>query len=267
MRLAVIAVALVIVVLPFWVLIVNSLKPYRETIPPGITLPNEWVGLENYAAVLAEGSVTRGFINTGIVLASAIPVVLILSAAAAWVFTRVQSRSLKVLYYAMLLGVAVPPAIVASIFTLKILGIYGGFPGLASLYSAWYIPLGIFLIAGFVRTIPVELEESARIDGAGNLTIFVRIVLPLLAPVLITTGLIVAIALWNDFLTPFMMLTGTQNNTLMLSLFDFATSSTVGSSYSWNLLFADVILTSIPMLVVYYFAQRYVVHGLAGVGK
>ena len=66
----------------------------------------------------------------------------------------------------MLIGVAVPPAIVASIFTLKILGIYGGFPGLSALYSAWYIPLGIFLIAGFVRTIPVELEEAARIDGA-----------------------------------------------------------------------------------------------------
>ena len=267
LRLAVIGVAIVMVVLPFWVLIVNSLKPYQETIPPGIALPTEWVGLENYGAVLAEGSVTRGFLNTGIVLATAIPVVLILSAAAAWVFTRVQSRWLKILYYAMLLGVAVPPAIVASIFMLKILGIYGGFPGLSSLYSAWYVPLGIFLIAGFVRTIPVELEESARIDGAGNLTIFVRIVLPLLAPVLVTTGIIVAIALWNDFLTPFMMLTGSANNTLMLSLFDFATASTVGSSYSWNLLFADVILTSIPMLVVYYFAQRYVVHGLAGVGK
>ena len=266
-RLAVVVVALVVVVFPFWVLVVNSLKPYQETIPPGIALPSEWVGLENYGAVLAEGSVIRGFLNTGIVLSAAIPVVLILSAAAAWVFTRTTSRWLKVLYYTMLLGVAVPPAIVASIFTLKLLGIYGGHFGLSALYSAWYIPLGIFLIAGFVRTIPVELEESARIDGAGNPIIFVRIVLPLLAPVLITTGLIVAIALWNDFLTPFMMLTGSQSNTLVLSLFDFATASTVGSSYSWNLLFADVILTSIPMLAAYYFAQRYVVNGLAGVGK
>jgi raffinose/stachyose/melibiose transport system permease protein len=266
-RVVVIVVAILVVVLPFWVLIVNSLKPYQETIPPGISLPRDWVGLENYGTVLAEGSVTRGFLNTGVILAAAIPVVLILSAAAAWVFTRVQSRWLRVLYYTMLVGVAVPPAIVASIFTLKLLGIYGGFAGLSALYSAWFIPLGIFLIAGFVRTIPVELEESARIDGASNLTIFLRIVLPLLAPVLITTGLIVAIALWNDFLTPFMMLTGSQNNTLMLSLFDFATASTVGSSYSWNLLFADVILTSIPMLVAYYFAQRYVVNGLAGVGK
>jgi raffinose/stachyose/melibiose transport system permease protein len=127
--------------------------------------------------------------------------------------------------------------------------------------------LAIFLIAGFVRTIPVELEEAARIDGAGNLTIFARILLPLLAPVLVTTAAIVAIALWNDFLTPFMMLTGSQSDTLMLSLFDFSTASTVGSSYSWNLLFADVVLTTIPMLIAYYVAQRYVVHGLAGAGK
>ena len=64
-----------------------------------------------------------------------------------------------------------------------------------------------------------------------------------------------------------MMLTGSGNNTLMLSLFDFATASTMGSSYSWNLLFADVVLTSVPMILAYYIAQRYVVNGLAGVGK
>jgi raffinose/stachyose/melibiose transport system permease protein len=266
-RIGVVLLAIVIVGVPFWVLVVNSLKPYAETIPPNLALPFEWTGLENYGAVLAEGSVGRGFLNTAIVLVLAIPVILVLSAAAAWVFIRVRSRGLKVLYYAMLIGVAVPPAIVASIFTLKALGIYGGLPGLSALYAAWFIPLAIFLIAGFVRTIPVELEEAARIDGAGNLTIFARILLPLLAPVLVTTAAIVAIALWNDFLTPFMMLTGSQSDTLMLSLFDFSTASTVGSSYSWNLLFADVVLTTIPMLIAYYVAQRYVVHGLAGAGK
>jgi raffinose/stachyose/melibiose transport system permease protein len=266
-RIGVVLLAIVIVGVPFWVLVVNSLKPYAETIPPNLALPFGWTGLENYGAVLAEGSVGRGFLNTAIVLVLAIPVILVLSAAAAWVFIRVRSRGLKVLYYAMLIGVAVPPAIVASIFTLKALGIYGGLPGLSALYAAWFIPLAIFLIAGFVRTIPVELEEAARIDGAGNLTIFARILLPLLAPVLVTTAAIVAIALWNDFLTPFMMLTGSQSDTLMLSLFDFSTASTVGSSYSWNLLFADVVLTTIPMLIAYYVAQRYVVHGLAGAGK
>jgi raffinose/stachyose/melibiose transport system permease protein len=248
-------------------LVVNSLKPYPETVSPGLALPGTWAGLENYGTVLAEDSVIRGFVNTAIVLAAVIPIVLILSAAAAWVFTRVPSRVLRVLYYTMLLGVAVPPAIVASIFVLKILGIYGGLPGLSALYSAWYIPLGIFLIAGFVRTIPVELEESARIDGAGNGTIFLRVVLPLLAPVLVTAGIIAAIAMWNDFLAPFMMLSGPQNNTLMLSLFDFAVGSSVGSSYAWNLVFAEIVMASIPMLAVYYLAQRYVVHGLAGAGK
>jgi raffinose/stachyose/melibiose transport system permease protein len=266
-RIVVVAVAVVLVGVPFWVLVVNSLKPYAETVPPNLALPDGWAGLENYGAVLAEGSVARGFLNTAIVLVVAIPVILVLSAAAAWAFIRVRSRGLKVLYYTMLIGVAVPPAMVASIFTLKALGIYGGLPGLSALYAAWFIPLAIFLIAGFVRTIPVELEEAARIDGASNLTIFARILLPLLAPVLVTTAAIVAIALWNDFLTPFMMLTGSQSDTLMLSLFDFSTASTVGSSYSWNLLFADVVLTTIPMLIAYYVAQRYVVHGLAGAGK
>jgi raffinose/stachyose/melibiose transport system permease protein len=132
--------AVLLVGVPFWVLVVNSLKPYTETVPPNLALPTGWAGLENYGAVLAEGSVGRGFLNTAVVLVLSIPVILVLSAAAAWVFIRVRSRRLKLLYYAMLIGVAVPPAIVASIFTLKALGIYGGLPGLSSLYAAWFIP-------------------------------------------------------------------------------------------------------------------------------
>ncbi len=174
---------------------------------------------------------------------------------------------MRFLYYVLLVGVVIPPAIVASIFVMKGLGLYGSIPGLSVLYAGWYIPLGVFLIAGFVRSIPVELEEAARIDGASSSTVFRRIVLPLLTPVLITTALIIVISLWNDFLTPFMMLRNPDDDTLTLSLFEFASGSTTGSTYQWNLLFADIVITSLPMLAAYYVAQRWVVNGLAGVGK
>jgi raffinose/stachyose/melibiose transport system permease protein len=263
----VIAIALVTVGVPFWVIIVNSLKPYTETVSPNLALPTNLQALENYGTVLSQSSVTRGFLNTGIVLVFTIPVTLILSAAAAWMFARSRSRALRPLYYVILIGVAVPPAIVASIFVFKAIGLYGGLPGLSILYWAWFIPLGIFLMTGFVRTIPIELEEAARIDGAGSVRVFARIVLPLLTPVLITTSIIVVIGLWNDFLTPYMMLRDPSNNTLTLSLLNFATGSTVGDNYQWNLVFADIVVSSIPMFVAYYFAQRYIVYGLAGVGK
>ena len=265
--LVVLTVAVITVGIPFWVIIVNSLKPYPETVSPNLSLPTDWQVIENFQAVLGKSSVTRGFLNTGLILVATIPLTLVLSAAAAWVFARSRSRALRPLYYLILVGVLVPPAIVASIFVFKALGIYGGLPGLSLLYCAWFIPLGVFLITGFVRTIPVELEEAARIDGASSISVFGRIVLPLLAPVLITTSIIVVISLWNDFLTPYMMLRDPSNDTLTLSLLDFATGSTVGDNYQWNLVFADIVLSSLPMFVAYYVAQRYIVNGLAGIGK
>ena len=167
----------------------------------------------------------------------------------------------------MLIGLVVPPAIVATIFTLKRIGIYGGLIGLSLFYAALFIPLGVFLMTGFVRTIPLYLEEAARIDGATNIDILVRIILPLLRPALITTTVIVMIAVWNDFLNPFMLLNDPDNNTLILTLFRFATGSTAATSYRWNLVFADVIVTSIPMIAVFYFVQKYMVHGLSSVER
>ena len=257
-------IALVVVGAPLWVVIVNSLKPYKETVSPSLGLPETWLAAENYGTVLAEGELVQGFLNNAIVLVIALPLILILSAAASWVMVRSSSRLLTPLRYAMLIGLVVPPAIVATIFTLKRIGIYGGLLGLALFYAALFIPLGVFLMIGFIRTIPRHLEEAARIDGASNIDILVRIIIPLLRPALITTTVIVMIAVWNDFLNPFMLLNDPDNNTLILSLFRFATGSTAAASYKWNLVFADVVVTSIPMVAIFYFAQKYMVHGLSG---
>jgi raffinose/stachyose/melibiose transport system permease protein len=265
--LIVLVIAIVVVGIPFWVILVNSFKPYSETIEPGLGLPMVWRIITNYVTVLRQSSVLTGFLNTTLILVGTIPLTLLLSSAAAWVFARSKSRPLQLMYYAMLAGVVVPPALVASIFVLKAFGVYGGLPGLSLLYCSWFIPLGVFLITGFVRTLPLELEEAARMDGAGSLTVFTRIVLPLLTPVLITTSLIVVIGLWSDYLTPFLFLNDPSNNTLTLSLFDFSVGSTVADNYQWNLVFADIVLTSLPMLIVYFLSQRFIVYGLSGVGK
>ena len=257
-------VALVVVGTPIWVVIVNSFKPYRETVSPSLRFPETWMAVENYGVVFAEGELVRGFLNNAIVLAIALPLILVLSAAASWAMVRSSSRLLTPLRYSMLIGLVVPPAIVATIFTLKRIGIYGGLLGLGLFYAALFIPLGVFLMIGFIRTIPRHLEEAARIDGASNIDILVRIIIPLLRPALITTTVIVMVAVWNDFLNPFMLLNDPDNNTLILSLFRFATGSTAAASYKWNLVFADVVVTSVPMIAIFYFVQKYMVHGLSG---
>ena len=209
-------VALVVVGAPIWVVIVNSLKPYPETVSPSLRLPETWMAVENYGVGLrGRGSMCRGFLNNSIVLAVALPLILVLSTAASWAMVRSSSRLLTPLRYAMLVGLVVPPAIVATIFTLKRIGIYGGLLGLGLFYAALFIPLGIFLMFGFIPHHPRHLEEAARIDGASNIDILVRIIIPLLQPALITTTVIVMVAVWNDFLNPFMLLNDPDNNTLI----------------------------------------------------
>ena len=131
---------------------------------------------------------------------------------------------------------------------------------LCVVHPTWHLPRHR-LRPGLV---PLELEEAARIDDASSFVIFRLIVLPLLTPILVTTSLIVVIALSNDFLTPYMMLNDPTNQTLTLSLFDFSIGSTVGDNYQGNLVFGDIVVSSLPTLVVYYLSQRYIVYGPSG---
>jgi raffinose/stachyose/melibiose transport system permease protein len=108
----------------------------------------------------------------------------------------------------------------------------------------------------------MELEEAARIDGAGPFRLFVQIILPVLTPVLATEAFIVVLGLWNDFLCPFFMLPGSQNRTLTLGLYNVANRDR--HEINWNLVFADIVLVSIPMIIVFLVAQRRIVSGLMG---
>jgi raffinose/stachyose/melibiose transport system permease protein len=180
---------------------------------------------------------------------------------AAWVFGRSRSRLLTGIYFVFLAALIIPGAVVATIVVLKAIGLYGDLPGLVAIYVAGGTSLAIFLMTGFIKTIPIELEESARIDGASSSTVFFRIVLPLLRPVVVTFMLIQLVTLWNDFFWPIFGLRSSSSNTLTLGLFDFANTAGLGG-VRWELVFAHVVISSIPMLLVFVFAQRRLVEGI-----
>jgi raffinose/stachyose/melibiose transport system permease protein len=118
----------------------------------------------------------------------------------------------------------------------------------------------VFLATGFIRTLPVDFEEAAAIDGAGRWRIYWRMILPLLAPVLVTASVMLIISVWNDFFFALFLLQGSGQATLPLTLFQFASTSTHG--VAWNLVFAHVVLSSLPLLIAYVFLQRRVLSGL-----
>jgi len=252
--------ALLLIAGPIWLVIVNSLKPYGEAIKLDFSLPTEWAVWDNYSQVFVQGDALRGFLNSVLVTGIATAVLLLLGAAASWAFARSTARPMQILYYVMIAGIFLPPTVISAIFLLQRLGIQGQYIGLIAIYVGWFMSMTIFLMTGFVKSVPAELDEAASIDGCGPIRTFFLIILPLLRPVLFTTGVLLAVFLWNDFFYPFFLLQGQDKQTLPLGLFRIVSSGSY--QVNWNLVFADVITVSIPMIILFLIGQKRIIAGL-----
>jgi raffinose/stachyose/melibiose transport system permease protein len=256
------AFALATVLLPLWIVVVNSLKSEGEANELGLGVPHSGAAGSNYGTVFNDGDFLRGLSNTLIVTVPSLVCMLLFGSFAAWIFARGRSRVLRGRYYLSIVGILVPPAIVGSVLVLRWYGVSGSRFGLVLFYMGIFMSFAIFFITGFIKTIPFELEESARIDGASPVRIFRKVILPLLTPILATTFVVLLLFMWNDFIYPFYILNSSSQRTLTLGLYNFVS----GYQYEikWNLVFADVVLVSLPLVVVYFLAQRRVMSGLMG---
>jgi len=254
--------AFAIIVIPFWMLIVNSFKPASEARSLSLSLPVKWNIVENYSTVIIEGHLLRGFLNTTILTVCSCLVIVILGSLLSWFIARRKSKITSILYYICISGILIPPAVVATIRILKVLHIYATYPGLILFYSGAMMPFVIFFTTGFIKNIPIELEQAAQIDGASPIGVFFKIIFPLLRPVRLTSIVFVALFIWNDFLYPFYFTNKSNQFTMVLGLYNF-----IGRFYNqvrWELVFADVIVVSLPLIILYIFAQRNIVAGIMG---
>ncbi|MFC0529321.1 carbohydrate ABC transporter permease [Phytohabitans kaempferiae] len=251
---------LVVVVAPFWLLLVNSAKPLGEANELGFGLPRRWNLVENYRAVFEQGHIVAATVNTLLIVVPSIVLICLLASAAAWVFGRRTSRVVNALYLFSISSVLLPPIIITTIYVLQRIGLYGGYAGAILFYVGAFSGLAIFLITGFVRTVPSELEEAARIDGAGPFRTYWSVVLPLLRPVIFTCSVFLFLVIWNDMLYQFFLLGGRGRDTLSLGLYNFAQVRQY--QMAWNLVFADVLLVSLPPLILFFLAQRRILSGL-----
>lgn len=157
-----------------------------------------------------------------------------------------------------MLGLMIPPAVIPTIWVMQCLHVYRTMFGMILIEIALQIPFDIMLYQGFVGTIPVELEEAARIDGCKNGRLFFQIVFPLLKPVTSTIVILNAVTIFNDFTNPLYFLPGTENATVQQTLYNF----TGQFSSSYNLLFADVILITLPMFILFIIFNKKIVNGM-----
>ncbi|MEV4299307.1 carbohydrate ABC transporter permease [Microbispora rosea] len=253
------ALALVTIGIPLWLVVATAGKSRGEALIPDLTPPTHWHLLENLGEVWSEGEVAAAFFGSLLVVVPAVTGVLIFGSMASWILARRATRLNAVLYALAISGIVLPPAVVTVVLLLRQLGLAGSAVGMIGVYMGIYMSTVIFFVTGFVRTIPVSLEESAQIDGAGPVRVFFHVVLPLLRPVLATATILVCLYVWNDVFYAFFVVGG-RLDTLPLNLFRVASAGLYLDN--WHLIFAYVILMSLPLVVVFAVAQRKIISGI-----
>jgi raffinose/stachyose/melibiose transport system permease protein len=252
------------ILVPLWLLLVNSFKPYNEAALLTLSLPHHWAIASNYGTALHQWGFLSALKNSALVVIPTMLVVVFLGSLAAWGFARSQSMTMKVAFNVSVLSILLPPAVLPTIYLLEKLHLQPSIWGYALSMMGTRMGIVVFLATGFLRSFPRSLEEAATIDGASRLQTYRRIILPLLRPVLLVGGVILVISVWNEFFFALFLLGGSTESTLPLALFQHAASSATNEvTYLWNLIFADVVLTSLPVLVVYLLVNRRLIAGLS----
>lgn len=245
---------------PIWLVIVNSFKTAGEAARLSLALPSSWAAAENYRTAIVDGDYFHALLNSLIIAVPTILVVVLVGAAAAWAFGRSTSRVMQGVFYVVTLSILIPPSLIPTIYLLRDISLQGTTFGYILVLIGTRMGILVFLATGFIRNMPVDLENAAAIDGANSIQVFVRIILPLLSPVLFVGSIILFIGVWSDFFFATFLIPSQDQHTLPLALYSFATSSV--SSFRWNLVFAHVVLTSLPLLVAFVFLQKRVIGGL-----
>ena len=256
----VLLIAAVTIGIPLWLVAVTSVKPQAEAVKPNLSLPHHAQAAANYQQTFDEGKIVQGFVNSLLVVAPSVVLVLLLGAGAAWVFARRKGRLVNALYALSISGLLLPPAVITIVMELRQLGLAGTRPGMIGVYAGMYLSTSIFFMTGFIRALPEELEEAARMDGAGPVRVFWRIVLPLLRPVIATATIMVMLFAWSDIFYAFFVLGGGDRATLPLNLYQVAGAQLYLNN--WHLIFAYVVMMSLPMVLVFVIAQRRIVSGI-----
>lgn len=256
---AAVLVAVAVLGIPFLLTVLTASKAQAEAFVPTLALPSEWHLFDNFATVIGDGRMIAAFGGSVLVMVPAVLGVLVLGSMAAWILGRRRSKGLAFVYAVAISGIVLPPAVVTIVLLLRQLGLAGTPVGMIGVYMGLYMSTVIFFVTGFVRTIPLELEEAARVDGASPVKVFVKIILPLLMPVLATATILICLYIWNDVFYA-LFVVGGRLDTLPLNLYQVASAGLY--LQNWHLIFAYIILMSLPLLITFVLAQRKIISGI-----
>ncbi|MFI5060133.1 MAG: carbohydrate ABC transporter permease [Actinomycetales bacterium] len=243
---------------PFYYILINTFKSQEETANAPLALPQHW-DFSNYVNVFQNTPVVQSFLNT--VYVTAISIVLMLAIGSLAAFGKIIGKGwFSTAVGAVLIAAFIIPGQATLIPLYRMLvGVHlvDSLNGLIVIYSCGSI-FCYYLILGYMRTVPADILEAARLDGAGPLRVYWTIVLPLIRPILVTVGVFQTMWVWNDFITPNVFISSADKQTLVLQVY-----SAVGEfTTDWPAFMTLTVIVLIPMVIFFIAMQRQIVSGL-----
>lgn len=250
---------------PLYIIFVNSFKSRRELYENTLALPESF-SLQFYVDAMARMDFFNALLNSLFVTIISVVFIVVLSSMTAWMFARTGGKLSTILFMTMIATMLIPfqtimmplMQLVTSITRNTGIPLYNSLSGLIFMNIGFNAALSVFLYHGFIKSIPVSLEEAATIDGASKFGVFWRVIFPILTPITATVMILNVILLWNDFLLPSLTLIDRSLRTIPLSVFYFFGEFTI----EWNLAMAGLTLTIVPVVIFYMFAQKYIIKGI-----
>jgi len=250
-----------VILLPLYIPLLNSFKTMEGFFSSPFSLPDD-LELNNYAQAWVKGNLFRFLINSIIVTSTSVLFVIFLSSMVAFVLSRRKALIPlnRILFVFFLMGIMIPPqvGIIPLYLQMKALHLSNTLLGLIIVFSAYHMSFTVFILYSFFKNIPAEIEDAAIIDGCGNFKLYSRIVMPLSRSALIASVIFNGVGIWNNFIFPLVLITSTSKKTLPIGLLSFR-----GRWLSdYPIMFAGVIIVSIPLIVTYLILQNRFVEGL-----
>ena len=247
--------------IPFYFLVIVAVKPDAEALQSPLSFPDS-LHLSNFSTAWNDASLDRSLVHSLIITGGSVLALIAVGSICAYAIARRPGRMSTALYFLFVLAIILPfqLGLVPTYAVMRDFGLVGSYLGIILLYTGIWMPFSVFLYTGFVLALPKEYEEASRVDGASALRTFRRVVFPLLRPVTGTVAIFTGLIIWNDFFLSLIYLNGTDKTPLPVAVYSF-----VGAFASrWNLIFAAVIVSLLPIMIFFLVAQRHLIRGFTG---
>lgn len=265
---AVLVVLTAIFIFPVILVLMNSFKSrlYVSTVPFALPSGNMFVGLENYINGLTTSGFFMAFLRSVWVSIASVALIIVGTSMTAWFIVRVKTKLTKALYYVFVFSMIVPFQMVMYTMTFMVTSLaFDNVVGIVLVYLGFGAGLSVFMFTGFVKSVPLEIEEAATIDGCNPLQTFFIVVFPMLKPIAITVAILNAMWVWNDYLLPYLIL-GSDHKTVPVAI-QLAMQGAYGST-DYGGFMAMLVVSIIPIIIFYVCSQKYIIKGvIAGAVK